>query len=65
MGGNQHLGVQMNQPAAQQSHRRNQSALPNVGNMGPPPAPSSQGEFSSLSSPPLCLHAHAYTTTSS
>lgn len=44
MGGQQHLGVQMNSSAAQQTHRRNQSALPNVGNMGPPPAPSSQGK---------------------
>lgn len=36
----QHLGVGMNAPAQPSTHRRNQSALPNVG-MGPPPAPSS------------------------
>ena len=36
----QHLGVPMNAPSQPSSHRRNQSALPNVG-MGPPPAPSS------------------------
>lgn len=36
----QHLGVPMNAPPQGSSHRRNQSALPNVG-MGPPPAPSS------------------------
>lgn len=36
----QHLGLPMNVPAQQGAHRRNQSALPNVG-MGPPPAPSS------------------------
>jgi protein SSD1 len=44
----QHLGVPMNAPAQPTAHRRNQSALPNVG-MGPPPAPSSGasgfGEF--------------------
>jgi protein SSD1 len=44
----QHLGVPMNAPAQPTPHRRNQSALPNVG-MGPPPAPSSGasgfGEF--------------------
>ncbi|EAS31496.3 VacB and RNase II family 3'-5' exoribonuclease [Coccidioides immitis RS] len=43
----QQLGVPMNNPN-QPSHRRNQSAMPNVG-MGPPPAPSSgsaYGEFS-------------------
>jgi len=44
----QHLGVQMNPSAPPTAHRRNQSALPNVG-MGPPPAPSSGasgfGEF--------------------
>ncbi|KAF1996835.1 cell wall biogenesis protein phosphatase Ssd1 [Amniculicola lignicola CBS 123094] len=38
--GQQHLGVPMNAPAQPSAHRRNQSALPNVG-MGPPPAPSS------------------------
>ncbi|KAF2089120.1 RNB-domain-containing protein [Saccharata proteae CBS 121410] len=36
----QHLGVPMNAPVQPSTHRRNQSALPNVG-MGPPPAPSS------------------------
>ena len=36
----QHLGVPMNAPSQPSAHRRNQSALPNVG-MGPPPAPSS------------------------
>ncbi|PSN72895.1 RNB-domain-containing protein [Corynespora cassiicola Philippines] len=44
----QHLAVPMNAPSQPSSHRRNQSALPNVG-MGPPPAPSSGasgfGEF--------------------
>lgn len=44
----QHLAVPMNAPAQPGAHRRNQSALPNVG-MGPPPAPSSGssgfGEF--------------------
>jgi len=46
--GQQHLAVPMNAPAQPSAHRRNQSALPNVG-MGPPPAPSSGasgfGEF--------------------
>ncbi|KAJ4338441.1 Translational repressor [Didymella glomerata] len=46
--GQQHLGVPMHAPAQPSAHRRNQSALPNVG-MGPPPAPSSGasgfGEF--------------------
>jgi protein SSD1 len=45
----QHLGVPMNAPSQPSAHRRNQSALPNVG-MGPPPAPSSGasgfGEYS-------------------
>ncbi|EUC46425.1 hypothetical protein COCMIDRAFT_92798 [Bipolaris oryzae ATCC 44560] len=36
----QHLAVPMNAPAQPSAHRRNQSALPNVG-LGPPPAPSS------------------------
>ncbi|KAL2051767.1 hypothetical protein ABVK25_007923 [Lepraria finkii] len=36
----QQLGVPMNAPTQPASHRRNQSALPNMG-MGPPPAPSS------------------------
>lgn len=47
----QQLGVPMNAPTQPSSHRRNQSALPNM-SMGPPPAPSSGasgsafGEFS-------------------
>jgi len=36
----QQMGMQMNPPQQAASHRRNQSALPNMG-MGPPPAPSS------------------------
>ena len=36
----QQMGVPMNAPTQPASHRRNQSALPNMG-MGPPPAPSS------------------------
>ena len=36
----QQLGVPMNAPSQPGAHRRNQSALPNMG-MGPPPAPSS------------------------
>ena len=36
----QHLGVPVNAPTQPASHRRNQSALPNM-SMGPPPAPSS------------------------
>lgn len=36
----QQLGVPMNAPTQPSSHRRNQSALPNM-SMGPPPAPSS------------------------
>ena len=36
----QQLGVPMNAPTQPSSHRRNQSALPNI-SMGPPPAPSS------------------------
>lgn len=36
----QHLGAPMGAPTQPLSHRRNQSALPNMG-MGPPPAPSS------------------------
>jgi len=42
--GQQHLGIPLAGGIAQtQSHRRNQSAMPNMGmaNMGPPPAPSS------------------------
>ena len=48
MAGQQHLAVPMNAPqqGGQQSHRRNQSALPNVSSMAPPPAPSSQGMLS-------------------
>ncbi|KAL9087645.1 MAG: hypothetical protein Q9165_006569 [Trypethelium subeluteriae] len=47
----QNLGVPMGAPTQPSSHRRNQSAMPNMG-MGPPPAPSSGasgstfGEFS-------------------
>ena len=37
----QQMGVSMNAPTQPASHRRNQSALPNMSNMGPPPAPSS------------------------
>ncbi|KAK7528669.1 cell wall biogenesis protein phosphatase Ssd1 [Phyllosticta citriasiana] len=44
----QHLGVPMNAPAQNNTHRRNQSAMPNM-TMGPPPAPSAGssgfGEF--------------------
>ena len=36
----QHMGAPMGAPTQPLSHRRNQSALPNMG-MGPPPAPSS------------------------
>ena len=36
----QQLGIPMNAPTQPASHRRNQSALPNM-SMGPPPAPSS------------------------
>ena len=36
----QQLGIPMNAPTQPSSHRRNQSAMPNM-NMGPPPAPSS------------------------
>ena len=36
----QQLGIPMNAPTQPSSHRRNQSALPNM-SMGPPPAPSS------------------------
>ena len=36
----QQLGVPMNAPSQPSSHRRNQSAIPNM-SMGPPPAPSS------------------------
>lgn len=36
----QQMGVPMNAPTQPATHRRNQSALPNMGNMGPPPAPS-------------------------
>jgi protein SSD1 len=42
----QQLGVPMNAPTQPSSHRRNQSALPNMG-MGPPPAPSSGASGSS------------------
>jgi protein SSD1 len=35
----QHLGVPMNAPTQPSAHRRNQSAVPSMGSMGPPPAP--------------------------
>jgi len=35
----QHLGAPMNPPTQPSAHRRNQSALPGMGSMGPPPAP--------------------------
>ena len=37
----QQLNAPMGAPTQPLSHRRNQSAMPNMGNMGPPPAPSS------------------------
>ena len=40
----QQLGIPMNAPNQPGAHRRNQSALPNMG-MGPPPAPSSGTAF--------------------
>ena len=43
----QQLGVPMNAPTQPASHRRNQSALPNM-NMGPPPAPSSGASGSAM-----------------
>ncbi|KAL8948081.1 MAG: hypothetical protein Q9222_005699 [Ikaeria aurantiellina] len=44
----QQLGVPMNAPSQPASHRRNQSALPNM-NMGPPPAPSAGASGSAFS----------------
>ncbi|KAL8902741.1 MAG: hypothetical protein Q9207_004416 [Kuettlingeria erythrocarpa] len=44
----QQLGVPMNAPSQPSSHRRNQSALPNMG-MGPPPAPSAGASGSAFS----------------
>lgn len=44
----QQLGVPMNAPTQPSSHRRNQSALPNM-SMGPPPAPSSGASGSAFS----------------
>lgn len=44
----QQLGVPMNAPTQPSSHRRNQSALPNM-TMGPPPAPSSGASGSAFS----------------
>ncbi|KAI9777214.1 MAG: hypothetical protein M1835_005301 [Candelina submexicana] len=41
------LGMQINAPTQPSSHRRNQSALPNMG-MGPPPAPSSGASGSTI-----------------
>lgn len=43
----QQLGVPMNAPTQPSSHRRNQSAMPNM-SMGPPPAPSSGASGSSF-----------------
>jgi len=43
----QQLGVPMNAPTQPSSHRRNQSAMPNM-SMGPPPAPSSGAAGSSF-----------------
>ncbi len=43
----QQLGVPINTPTQPSSHRRNQSALPNM-SMGPPPAPSSGASGSSF-----------------
>ena len=37
----QQIGVPMNAPTQPSAHRRNQSALPGMPSMGPPPAPSS------------------------
>ncbi|WEW55805.1 Translational repressor [Emydomyces testavorans] len=44
----QQIGISMNNNPNQPSHRRNQSAMPNVG-MGPPPAPSSGSAYSDFS----------------
>ena len=44
----QQLGVPMNAPTQPASHRRNQSAVPNM-SMGPPPAPSSGASGSTFS----------------
>ncbi|KAL8766563.1 MAG: hypothetical protein Q9209_006706 [Squamulea sp. 1 TL-2023] len=44
----QQLGVPLNAPSQPSSHRRNQSALPNMG-MGPPPAPSAGASGSAFS----------------
>ncbi|KAL8724441.1 MAG: hypothetical protein Q9181_006822 [Wetmoreana brouardii] len=44
----QQLGVPINAPSQPSSHRRNQSALPNMG-MGPPPAPSAGASGSAFS----------------
>lgn len=44
----QQLGVPMNAPTQPASHRRNQSAIPNM-SMGPPPAPSSGASGSTYS----------------
>ena len=43
----QQLGVPLNAPTQPSSHRRNQSAIPNM-SMGPPPAPSSGASGSSF-----------------
>ncbi|KAL8802428.1 MAG: hypothetical protein Q9200_006583 [Gallowayella weberi] len=44
----QQLGIPMTAPSQPSSHRRNQSALPNMG-MGPPPAPSAGASGSAFS----------------
>ena len=44
----QQLGIPMNAPTQPSSHRRNQSALPNM-SMGPPPAPSAGASSSGYS----------------
>jgi protein SSD1 len=48
----QHLGVPMNAPTQPSAHRRNQSAVPSMGSMGPPPNPA--GKF--LNSYPYNTH---------
>lgn len=44
----QQIGIPMNAPSQPSSHRRNQSALPNM-SMGPPPAPSAGASGSAFS----------------
>jgi protein SSD1 len=45
----QHLGVPINAPTQPSAHRRNQSAVPSMGSMGPPPAPAGKFNESSIS----------------